>query len=155
VKTEEGKRVSRLNAVKHGFFSHLIIKQDKLAHHDFCQEIHDSFSPASAYEVQLIEIVLSNLLAYRRICVVESKLIGEQFDKKPDPILKQLGMDAPGLIAKFGQSFVDELLKIQRYKTASLNLMLKTQHELERRAKLRDGQFVPCPSVCDVTVSRD
>ena len=75
VKTEGGKKTSRLNAIKYGFFSRIVTSYDKLDHEEFCEEIRLHFEPATEYEEQLVEILLTNLLAYRRISLIEQGLI--------------------------------------------------------------------------------
>ena len=128
VKTEEGKEKSRMNAVRHGFFSRIVLEYDKIEHEDFCNEIYDYFSPDSIYEKQLVEIILSNLLTYRRICLKESDSCNTALtEKAPDWFSLDTSYDT-----KFQKDMMDELLKFQRYKISAFNLMTKAQHELER-----------------------
>jgi hypothetical protein len=136
VKTNEGKKKSRLNAVKHGFFSQIVLGFDKVGEKDFCNEIYDYFSPDNIYEKQLVEIILSNLLAYRRICLKES----ESFNK----VLTENSSDWLSLDTsyetKFQKDMMDELLKFQRYKTSAFSLMTKAHHELGRhQEKQKEG----------------
>ena len=75
VKTHAGKEVSKMNALKYGFFSKIVTQFDKLDNSDFCNEIYNCFNPINEYEKQLVEILLSNLLTFRRICFIEKEFI--------------------------------------------------------------------------------
>jgi hypothetical protein len=160
VKTPEGKKVSRINAVKYGFFSKIVTDYDKLEQQNLCNEIYTSFAPQTIYEGQLVEILLSNLLAYRRISLVEHELMLQRLNPRitkniMDDTDAFIRVDQEGYLPKVGGDVVDELEKFQRYKTATVNLILKTQHELERLARLRAGEAVPSPVAVDVTVAKE
>jgi len=128
VKTEGGKGKSRMNAVKHGFFSQIVLEFDKITHDEFCNQIYDYFSPDSIYEKQLVEIILSNLLAYRRICLKES----ESFNKAVTKDISDMFSLELSYETKFENELMEEMLKFQRYKISAFNLMAKAQHELEK-----------------------
>jgi len=128
VKTEGGKGKSRMNAVKHGFFSQIVLEFDKITHDEFCNQIYDYFSPDSIYEKQLVEIILSNLLAYRRICLKES----ESFNKAVTKDISDMFSLELSYETKFENELMEEMLKFQRYKISAFNLMTKAQRELER-----------------------
>jgi len=131
VKTEEGKKKSRMNAVKHGFFSQIVLEFDKVAKEDFCNEIYDYLLPDNIYEKQLVEIMLSNLLAYRRICLKETESFNRALTKDDSD---WLSLDT-SYETKFQKDMMDESLKFQRYKTSAFNLMAKAHHELERHQR--------------------
>ncbi len=149
VKSNKGKEISRMNAIKHGFFSHIVIESDKVVHKDFCSDIYSAFLPTNAYEAQLVEILLSNLIVYRRVCMVESKLTGKILSKT----WSDISMPNIQYESKLEREFIDELTKFQRYKTAAFNLITKAQHELERLKKINKGEDVPLPALLDITVS--
>jgi hypothetical protein len=146
VKTEEGKKISRMNAIKHGFFSHIVMEYDKVLNTKFYEEILEYFLPQNVYETQLVEIILSNILSYRRICMVESAMLENQFDRG------HYAFSMEGLSYR-GKSLTDELLKFQRYKTSALNSITKAQHELERLIRTRKGEPVAAPAICDINIS--
>jgi len=131
VKTEGGKEKSRMNAVKHGFFSQIVLEFDKITHEEFCNEIYDYFSPDSIFEKQLVEIILSNLLAYRRICLKETESFNKALTKDDSD---WFSLDT-SYETKFQKDMMDESLKFQRYKTSAFSLMTKAQHELERHQR--------------------
>jgi len=123
VKSEDGKKKIRLNASKHGFFSKLVNEYDKISYKDFANEIYASFCPANVYESQLVEIILSNLLAYRRICFFESELISNEMEGSvngDENISFEFGRSS--YQDKFRGAITDELIKINRYKISSFNM---------------------------------
>lgn len=154
VKTDEGKEISRLNALKHGFFSQIIISEDKISSKEFCEEIYAYFTPENTYEAQLVEIILSNLLTYRRISILESKLISSEIEKTlhatQDFTTEAFDTEYQ---RNFRNNIMDELFKFQRYKTVCINLINKTQHELERLIRIRNGEHVPAPLAADMLIS--
>lgn len=75
VKTGAGKAISSQNATKYGFFSKIVTEFNKLNNEDFCKSIYNCFMPANEYENQMVEILLSNLLTFRRICLVEKEYL--------------------------------------------------------------------------------
>jgi hypothetical protein len=158
VKTEEGKKVSRLNALKHGFVSKIVTEYDKIDCKDFCKSILSSFSPKTVYEDQLVEILTSQMLAYRRISFIETELFRDKLDQSPN-FERQLESHIESLTATTGKQkylpriegdIIDQLEKFQRYKTATINSALRIGHELERLEGVRSGNGVPPPMVLDV-----
>jgi len=133
VKTEDGKDISRFNAIKHGFFSQLITKHDILNHQDFVDEMYNLISPTNIYQTQLLEILLSNFLSYRRISLFESNLIDNELEKAINTQDEHLPIDfaATSYQIKFRSCFIDELIKFQRYKITALNSILKTKNALD------------------------
>lgn len=157
VKTEEGKRTSRMNALKYGFFSRIVTDYDKIQESEFCKDIYECFTPSTPYEEQLVEVLLSNILSYRRICLVENELIKKQL--KPTIIEDTLAtydftvVKQKGYTPVIEGNVIEELEKFQRYKTTTMNLIFKTQHELERLQRMRKGENIPSPAVCDISIT--
>ena len=156
VKTDEGKLISRMNALKFGFFSKIVNDYDKLESKDFCEEIYEYYQPENTYESQLVEIVLSNLLVYRRICFIENEYIKSELDPTiTGSFLEDLGsfMTKEGYKPQIASNSIEVLEKFQKYKTSTLNLIIKTQHELERLTAKRKGYNIPIPGSLDVNIS--
>ena len=158
VKTEAGKAVSRTNAIKFGFFSRLVTEFDKINQQEFCEAIYDCFEPQNAYESQLIEILLSNLLTYRRIALVEHELTKEHLN--PTIVRHQLvnrpvltTVEKEGYKAEIKTDIAEGLEKCSRYKVTAVNLMIKIHHELERLSRMRKGEILPAPIANDVNIS--
>jgi hypothetical protein len=154
VKTDEGKEISRMNALKHGFFSQIVTQFEKIEHKDFCKEIYSVFSPANIYESQIVEILLSNILAYRRICLLESQLVKNELQKTIENTESlNVDFDDTDYQKHFRKYVMDEMLKINRYKICAFNMTTKAQHELERLVRIRSGESIPSPSVCDINIT--
>lgn len=138
VKSEHGKRISRLNALKHGFFSRLVTQYDKLSHKDLTDSMYALFSPFDVYSAHLVEVLLSSLLAYRRICLIETHLMKSELER----VLKteDFTFDDTTYRRRFRYGLLDELLKFQRYKTSAFNLMTRAERELERLAGRHDRE---------------
>ena len=160
VKSEGGKLTSRKNAIKHGFFSKIVNDYDKMEHQDFCSEIHSHLNPSNILEEQLVEILLSNLLSYRRVCLIES----EHIKKTLDPtVVKDLidfdpsvtAVEHQGYEPEIGCAVLSELEKFQRYKVSAVNLIIKTHHELERLRRLGQGEYVKPPVAVDLNVDEN
>ena len=157
VKTDDGKKTSRMNALKYGFFSRIVTDYDKIQESDFCRDIYECFKPSTPYEEQLVEVLLSNLLTYRRICFVENELIRKRlkptiiedtFQTHDFTVVKQRGY-TPAIEG----NVIDELDKFQRYKTTTMNLTFRTQHELERLQRMQKGENISSPAVCDINIT--
>lgn len=151
VKTTEGKEVSKMNALKYGFFSKITTEYDKLDNEEFCKEFYNHFNPSNIYEAQLVEMLLSYTLTFRRICLiekeyVETKLhphIGIDFDhyieRGYDPIIKL--------------DLIDELTKFQKYKSSIVNCIRKIQHEIERLQFNNKSPVKSIPNAIDIEVT--
>jgi len=158
VRTSEGKAISRMNALKFGFFSRLVTDYDKLQAAEFCQEVYDCFKPTSIFEEELVEMLLTHLLCFRRICLVENELIRKRLNPTivEDSIeaqLSRLNVLQKGYESLLQADVIEELERFARYKTAAVNLIFKTQHELERLTRMRQGECLPPPTVGDVNIS--
>lgn len=132
VKTPEGKNISRLNAVKHGFFSELITEHDKISHKTFSDAMYDLIEPKDIFQTELLEILLSNFLSYRRIALLESRMIKHELENAitcNDPYSLEFGETSYQI--KFKESIIDELIKFQRYKTSALNSIIKTKKAID------------------------
>lgn len=151
VKTEKGKNITRMNAVKYGFFSKIITEYDKLMNEDFCKSIYDCFMPANEYENQMVEILLSNLLTFRRICLIEKEYIETKLhpDEKMnfDICLKE------GYKPIIQLDLLDDLNKFQKYKTSIQNNIIKIEHELERLTANRYNENKIIPNSVDVNIT--
>ncbi len=158
VKSEEGKQVSRLNALKFGFFSKIVTEYDKINQEEFCLEIYTCIGPNDTVEAQLVELLLSHLLSYRRICFVENELILKNLDPtitvtEHDPVESVFGktiVKKKGYTPKIESQLIDDLEKFQRHKTSNLNAVLKILHEIERSQRMKKGEAITAPIPVDL-----
>ncbi len=150
VKTHAGKEVSKMNALKYGFFSKIVTQFDKLDNSDFCNEIYNCFNPINEYEKQLVEILLSNLLTFRRICFIEKEFIETKLN--PDVKMDFEVCIKEGYKPVIELNLLDDLNKFQKYKTSIQNNIIKIQHELERLINNRYTTDKIIPNSVDINV---
>ena len=155
VKTDAGKSVSRLNATKYGFFSKITTEFDKLSNEDFCAEMYKYYQPENEYEKQLVEIILSNFLTYRRICFVEKEFIETKLnpDISHSDIISEHLFSTKGYKSVIKLDLLDDLNKFQKYKTSIQNNIIKLSHELERLTNNRYSTNKIIPNAVDVNIS--
>lgn len=151
VKTEAGKAISSQNATKYGFFSKITTEFDKLNNEDFCKSIYNCFMPVNEYENQMVEILLSNLLTFRRICLVEKEYLETKIH--PDIEMDFSTCLKKGYEPEIKLDLIDELNKFQKYKTSIQNNLIKIEHELERLVANRNSEYKYIPNSLDINVS--
>ncbi len=76
-RTEEGRAVSRLNAIKHGLTGHLLVMTDdeRQAHDTFVAGIVDGLKPADALERQLAHPIADGYWRINRVSAIESNFL--------------------------------------------------------------------------------
>jgi len=149
VKTEEGKNISRTNATKYGFFSKIVTEYDKLENEEFCSDMYKHFEPQDMYQAQLLEILLSQMLTYRRICLIEKEYIQAELEDDTSRMF-QIGGYTPIIRAKV----IEPLEKFQKYKTSLQNNICKLQHEMERLQHNNNSDGAKSvPNIVDVNIS--
>ena len=76
-KTEEGKRVSSQNALKHGFagFSILIEEEDREAYDQHLDAYFSRFKPVEQVEADTVRHAANSRWKYDRLCLIEATLI--------------------------------------------------------------------------------
>ena len=72
--------------------------------------------PANEYENQMVEILLSNLLTFRRICLVEKEYLETKIH--PDIEMDFSTCLKKGYEPEIKLDLIDELNKFQKYKTS-------------------------------------
>ncbi len=150
-KTEQGKSVTRMNAIKYGFFSKITTEYDKLNNIDFCNKIYECFMPANEYENQIVEILLSNLLTFRRICLIEKEYIETKLH--PDEKMNFDICIKEGYKPIIQLDLLDDLNKFQKYKTSIQNNIIKIEHELERLIANRFNGSKIIPNSIDINIT--
>jgi hypothetical protein len=73
VKTEEGKSVSKWNALKHGILRQSVSEYEKLDYETLYTELVEEFEPSSALETMCIEIIVTNYIKLFRINKAETE----------------------------------------------------------------------------------
>ncbi len=137
VKTDEGKAVSKYNALKHGILSKQILfeGEDENELLELEKKLRLELSPASEIELLLVDKIASSIWRLKRALSFE----------KDDVIFTSDFDGTVGLKADADRFF--------RYETMLERSIYKALHELERIQAKRNGEKVPPPIALDVDIS--
>lgn len=137
VKTDEGKAVSKYNALKHGILSKQILfegeDEDELLALE--KSLRAELSPATEIELLLVDKIASNIWRLKRALSFE----------KDDVIFTSSFDGTVGLKSDADRFF--------RYETMLERGVYKALHELERMQAKRNGEKVPPPIALDIDIS--
>jgi hypothetical protein len=137
VKTEDGKAVSKYNALKHGILSKQILfeGEDENELLELEKRLRSELSPASELELLMVDKIASNIWRLKRALSFE----------KDDVIFTSDFDGTVGLKSDADRFF--------RYETMLERSIYKALHELERMQARRNGEKVPPPIALDVDIS--
>ena len=156
VKTEEGKEISKYNALKHGLLSKevLLEKEDEQNLVELGKRLRNELKPAGELEVLLADRIVANFWRLKRALEVEKnamewrknyKEISFGLDDEPESQKKKKQIKA--MIVN------DDMEKLLRYETTIERSIYKALHELQRIQAARAGEKPPAPLAIDVDVS--
>ncbi len=139
VRTEDGKAVSKYNALKHGILSKQILfeGEDENELLELEKRLRSELSPASELELLMVDKIASNIWRLKRALSFE----------KDDVIFTS---DFDGTVGLKGDAD-----RFFRYETMLERGIYKALHELERMQARRNGEKVPPPIVLDVDISNE
>lgn len=134
VKTEEGKAVSKYNALKHGLLSDKVLMENekKREMEDLMQKVKEDLRPCSEIEILLVDRIVANFWRLRRAMKIEHQ-----------EVLSMTG----GLMYECDKFF--------HYETMLERGIYKALHELQRIQATRAGEKPPAPIAIDIDVSKD
>jgi hypothetical protein len=152
VKTDEGKRRSKLNALKHGMLlsiETILPGEDQKTFANLATQLKFEISPRGFWEELLVDRLISSIWRLRRVLRTEVTLIMEHLENyiNADPSLREyMRLQAEGSFIK-GPS-VDTLL---RYEAAIERQIYKAFDKLiERRKLLGMTNPLPGPTLLDL-----
>lgn len=152
VKTEEGKAVSKYNALKHGLLSKevLLDGENEEALIEIGKKLRTELEPRTEIELLLVDRITANTWRLRRAMQIEVEMI--QDDCKATTFEK-----AKGLGEAFSYDFVnyDTYGKFTRYEASIERGIYRALHELQRIQAVRMGEKPPAPVMVDVDISRE
>lgn len=162
-KTEEGKQVSRYNALKHGILRFALTEYENDIQTDILGQFMVEFGPVGPLETVLVERVTMYYIKLFRIARAENEhmraILEPRVVKYSKPFIR-FSVDGEETIIKEGYSAkltkdnINELANIfQRYEVTVENRFYKTLHELERIQRIRKGEKLPPPVSVDITNS--
>ncbi len=150
VKTEEGKRRSRLNARKHGIFASALTERDEKELRPLYEEFAADLEPRNTVEEAIVEKLALTYLRLQRCARAEAEYHRETWYADQ----KRLQQERPGPPTYFrSASFRKVAELIRRYDTSLTNQFFRLLHELERMKRMSGGDRVPAPVTADVSVS--
>lgn len=146
VKTDEGKAISRYNAIKHGLLSQeiLLVEEDEESLIELGKRLRADLKPANELEVVLVDRIVSNIWRLRRAMQVERDMIEDS--RKEFMSDRKKGM---GEAFRYDFANSEGFLKFTRYETSIERSIYKALHELERMQSARNGDKPPAPIVIE------
>lgn len=154
VKTEEGKAVSKYNALKHGLLSQevLLEEEDEGLLIDFGRKLRAELKPMTELELLLVDRIIANTWRLKRAMKIEREMIDydcfRNTKRYPNPKTRTLG-------EAFSWDSVDTYGNFIRYETSIEKGIYKALHELQRIQAARMGEKPPAPIAIDVDISKD
>jgi len=151
VKTEEGKVVSKYNALKHGILSQevLLAGEDENPLIELGKKLRSELKPETELEFLLVDRIVSNTWRLKRSLKGEREMIEHDID------------DVIGSEKNFGSALssdfanYDSYGKFVRYEASLERGIYKALHELQRIQSARAGEKPPAPIVIDVDISKE
>lgn len=130
-KTDEGKEISKMNALKHGLLSKevLIDGEDEEELLLLTKRIRSEIKPETEIERLLTDRIVANVWRLKRA----------------------LGME-DGEVISTGGGLMYDSDRFFRYETMLEKSLYKALHELERVQAKRNGKDVPLPAVVDINL---
>jgi hypothetical protein len=149
VKTEEGKAVSRYNAIKHGLLSKevLLEGEDEKALIEMGKNMRVELEPETELELVLVDRITANVWRLRRVMQMEREMMA----KSQDNSTYKLGHT----LTHYDIAHNDIYGKLIRYETSIERGIYKALHELQRLQAQRQGDNPPLPVAVDVDISKE
>ncbi len=155
VKTEEGKAVSKYNALKHGLLSKevLLEGEDEKMLVEVGKKLRAELEPQTELELVLVDRITANVWRLRRVMQIER----EMMDDDINDTLFALSDSKKTLGGAVSHDFAnaDTYGKLTRYEASIERGIYKALHELQRIQAARMGEKPPAPIAVDVDVSKD
>ncbi len=153
VKTEEGKAISRFNALKHGLLSREVLLKDEDEENliELGKRLREELKPATEIELVLVDRVTTNIWRLRRAMKIEREMI--ENETKSDYLSGSSKTLGAAFISDLGQ--YGSFDKFMRYENSIERGIYKALHELQRLQTSRSGEKVQAPIAIDVDISKD
>lgn len=150
VKTDEGKAVSKYNAIKHGLLSKEVLLDDENEADliSLGKKLRAELLPEEELELFLVDRITANVWRLKRAMQIEREMIEEDRQEFMSNNIRTIGK---ALSIDFSNN--DTYGKLIRYEASIERGIYKALHELERLQAKRNGEIVPLPVAIDVDVS--
>ena len=135
VKTEEGKAVSKYNAVKHGLLSEKVLMKNESMEklEEFWQKLRKDFKPQSEIELLLVDRIVTGFWRLSRLLALEEQETRDYF----------------------GEGLKNNADLFFRYEIMLERSIYKALHELQRLQAVRNGEKLPAPVAVDIDISKE
>lgn len=145
VKTEEGKAISKYNALKHGLLSGevLLEGEDEKSLIELGKKLRMDLKPETELELLLVDRIIANTWRLRRALRGEKEMIEHDMESEA----------SFGAALSYNFANYDSYGKFTRYETSLERGIYKALHELQRIQSARAGEKPPIPLAVDVDVS--
>jgi len=155
VKTEEGKAISRYNAIKHGLLSIevLLDGEDEKILIEVGQRLRMELEPKTELELVLVDRITANVWRLKRVLRIERDIIEKEFCD--DNFGNYKGKGSLGEALSFSHTNNDTYGKLIRYETSIERGIYKALHELQRIQAVRLGEKILAPMAVDVDISNN
>ena len=158
VKTEEGKAISKYNALKHGLLSKevLLNKENEKELEELGKRLRAEIKPVGELEMIITDRIISNIWRLRRLLEVERAAMECHYKNEVDWKYNFEKGEEYGLNKATKNLLVnDDIEKLTRYETTIERSIYKALHELQRIQATRMGEIPPAPMVVDVDISKE
>lgn len=151
VKTDEGKDISKFNALKHGLLSTevLLKDEDRESLEELSKDLRKEFQPATQFEWILVDRITANIWRLKRALKVESEMIDNEL--KDD----MFGKKNVGRVFSYDLINYDTFGKFTRYESSIERSIYRALHELQRLQAARLGEKPPLPVAVDIDISKE
>lgn len=148
VKTEEGKAVSKYNALKHGILSKevLLKSEDEKALIEMGKTLRAELEPQSELELVLVDRITANVWRLKRVMQMEREMMADSQKSSFGDGVPTLGQT----LTHYDIAHNDVYGKLIRYETSIERGIYKALHELQRVQAARNGEKPPLPIAIDL-----
>lgn len=151
VKTDEGKAISKYNAIKHGILSQevLLDDEDEKSLLELGKKMRTELKPETEFELLLVDRIVANTWRLKRALKGEKEMIKCDIDGV-------FGSDQNfGAALSYDFANYDSYGKFTRYETSLERGIYRALHELQRIQAIRAGEKPPAPVVVDIDISKE
>jgi len=173
-KTDEGKKVSKLNAITHGLAAEtvVIMDEDPKAFEELRDDLISEFAPETTLEFQLVDRIAGLMWRLKRVPRIEASLMEahrlevEYQDAYDDDLdfsseERDAKYELRGSRAALGRAFIqgaqslDTLGKLSRYERSLVGMLNITLHQLDQERARRERSLPEGPLVDIKTIEQD
>lgn len=164
VKTDEGKEVSKYNALKHGILKANVSEYEAEFSNDVMDRLNSQFQPVGVLEKMLVDRIGYIYIRLFRVAKSENEYMQSILNPRkvtvkdiiPQIEFTETIVENEGYVPILKDTSVEKLTSTYlRYEIALENRMYKAIHELQRLQANRIGEKIPPPLAVDIDMTGD